>query len=475
MIGLDKQTSGGRNWTAILVVLGVLAGAVLLGATASILWLVLIVAGVVGVLLLQRPVLGLPLLILAALLVPIEIGTGSAVVLNTVTMLIPVLLGIWLLSMLLRRDVGIYRTPANTPLALFLLASFFSLLIGNALWSAEVPRESSFIIVQLAQWAIFVFAAGAFWLVGNLTPDYRWLKRLTFLFLVVAGGLALIRLIPGAQQAIIAPLATGAIIRAPFWIMLGALALGQLMFNKDLHPAWAVFLLLSLVGVFVYAIVQELSALSNWIGLGAVIAVLMWLRWPKLRWPAMIAIFLLLVSGVLLPFFWDAAGGEDEWAESGGSRLALTERVIEVTMHNPITGLGPAAYRPYARVEPLPYRNAVWFDPQVSSHNNYVDLFSHAGIVGLLLFFWFAVEMGKLGVRLRKRYQTGFESGFVNGMLAAGAGALVLMALADWILPFVYNIGFFGFQASVLVWIFLGGLVALDRLAYEAGEVEGLA
>jgi len=29
----------------------------------------------------------------------------------------------------------------------------------------------------------------------------------------------------------------------------------------------------------------------------------------------------------------------------------------------------------------------------------------------------------------------------------------------------VYNIGFLGFQASVLVWLFLGGLVALEQIA----------
>ena len=38
--------------------------------------------------------------------------------------------------------------------------------------------------------------------------------------------------------------------------------------------------------------------------------------------------------------------------------LVLIERVIEVTMHNPITGLGPAAYRFYARMTPLAYGGA---------------------------------------------------------------------------------------------------------------------
>jgi hypothetical protein len=82
--------------------------------------------------------------------------------------------------------------------------------------------------------------------------------------------------------------------------------------------------------------------------------------------------------------------------------------------------------------------------------------------VGLGLFLWFAVEVARLGVRLRRRLVEGFAAGYVNGMLAAGAGALALMAFADYMLPFVYNISFRGLEASVLVWFFLGGLMALD-------------
>jgi len=70
----------------------------------------------------------------------------------------------------------------------------------------------------------------------------------------------------------------------------------------------------------------------------------------------------------------------------------------------------------------------------------------------------------RLGFRLRSYFTGGFAAGYVNGMLAAWAGALALMLFADWVLPFVYNIGFPGFQASVLVWLFLGGLVSLDGI-----------
>ena len=93
-----------------------------------------------------------------------------------------------------------------------------------------------------------------------------------------------------------------------------------------------------------------------------------------------------------------------------------------------------------------------------------MDLFSHVGLLGLGLFFWFAVEVARLGLRLRATYTQGFAAGYLNGILAAGAGALVLMLLIDGILPFVYNFGFRGFKASVLVWLLLGGLISLDAI-----------
>ena len=132
-------------------------------------------------------------------------------------------------------------------------------------------------------------------------------------------------------------------------------------------------------------------------------------------------------------------------------------------MRNPITGLAPASYRPYAGAKPLQYYRALWWNPQINSHNNYVDLFSHTGLLGLGLFLWFAVELGILGWRLTDRHAAGFTGGYVSGMTAAWVGSLVIMMFADWILPFVYNIGFPGFQASLLVWLFLGGLVAIDN------------
>jgi hypothetical protein len=175
-------------------------------------------------------------------------------------------------------------------------------------------------------------------------------------------------------------------------------------------------------------------------------------------------LLILLLTGILFPAVYEFAGGDAEWRLSGLSRIDLGRRVLEVTMRNPITGLGPASYRVYASMEPLVWRSGkfVWIGAVISSHNNYVDLFSHVGLLGLAIFLWFMAEVALLALRLRKRTLSGFVNGYINGALAAWTGIMVIMVFADWFLPFVYNVGFPGFQASVLVWMYLGGIVAIN-------------
>ncbi len=455
------------------VALAVLALAFLLGQRASPLWLGLLLAGFGALVLLARPSLGLFVLVAAALLARLEFGTGTDVTLNPATLLMPAVAAVWLLDQVRRGRVRIVPSPVNWPLALFLLAGLLSLLIGRATWDPMVPVGGNFVLVQLAQWAIFAFSALAFWLTANLVTDERTLWRLTALFLLVGGGVAILRALPGLG-GLVGRFTTAAFVRAPFWVLLVALAGGQLLWNRRLSAAWRIFLAAALLAALAYAFVDQQEAASNWVGIGATLGLLVWLRFPRLRWPLLALVVILALIGVLFPAVYDFAGGDDEWTESGGSRLVLIGRVIDVSMRNPITGLGPAAYRHYAAMTPLQYQRAFWVVPQVNSHNNYVDIFSQVGLVGLALFGWFVAELARLGYRLHRRYTSGFAAAYVNGMAAAGVGALVIMLFADWILPFVYNIQFVGFQASVLVWLFMGGLVALEGMGEgERGRERG--
>jgi hypothetical protein len=466
------------GWLQALLIAAVFLAAAGLGYRASATWFALLAAGLGGLVLLQRPAWGLLLIVPAALVVPLPIDTGSEVKLNAVTVLVPALLAVWGLEIIVRAGkVRLAAGKVNPPLALFVIAGLLSLFIGLALWDPLVPRRDSFMLVQLAQWSIFAFSAGAFWLTANLAKDRRWLRWMTSTFLLIGGMLAFLVILSAgsgtlALQVSAAVNRGAALGRAPFWMLLVALSAGQLLFNRDLKPVARIFLVAVLGAALVYAFVLQRQVTSHWLGISVALATLVWLRFPQLRWVAVIAFVVLAVAGGLLSSVYDFAGGDAEWEESGASRLVLIERVVEVTMRNPVTGLGPAAYRPYANMKPLAYGQAFWVAPQINSHNNYVDIFAHQGLLGLGLFAWFCFEIARLGRRLHRRYPTGFAAGYVNGMMAAGLASLAIMMLADWILPFVYNIGFPGFQASVLVWLFLGGLVALDNMPIEGSTGE---
>jgi hypothetical protein len=93
-----------------------------------------------------------------------------------------------------------------------------------------------------------------------------------------------------------------------------------------------------------------------------------------------------------------------------------------------------------------------------------VDLIAQVGLLGLFCFLWIFFEVGRLSWRLIKQLQNGFAYSYAYGIFAGLVGSLMAAFLVDWILPFVYNIGFNGFRASILVWIFFGGLVSLEQI-----------
>ncbi len=138
--------------------------------------------------LLLRPEWGPVVLVLAALAVPLQFGTGTEVTLNAATLLVPALGALWLAHGLLRRRLTWTASPADRPWLLFLAAGLLSLGIGRATWDPAVPVQADFILVQLAQWAIFAFAALAYWLPGMLLRGPRDAERMTWALLWVGGG-----------------------------------------------------------------------------------------------------------------------------------------------------------------------------------------------------------------------------------------------------------------------------------------------
>jgi hypothetical protein len=95
-------------------------------------------------------------------------------------------------------------------LALLVVAGL-SIAWGGALWNPLVRAGGNFSVVQLAQWAVFILSAGAFWLAANRVDGARWLQQMVWPFLglgavyiglrLASGGAALpAQLFPGARR-----------------------------------------------------------------------------------------------------------------------------------------------------------------------------------------------------------------------------------------------------------------------------------
>jgi O-antigen ligase len=195
--------------------------------------------------------------------------------------------------------------------------------------------------------------------------------------------------------------------------------------------------------------------LSGWfpalIGLLAIILIGNW----KVGLPLMAlgGLFVLLnlptVSGLV-------SGGDNTYSLM--TRQKAWEILIEIIKVNPILGLGPSNYYWYTALF-----NILGYYVTFNSHNNYVDIIAQTGFLGMACFLFFFTQIGLTIWRLLPRVPQGFPRAYLLGALGGLVGTLAAGVFGDWIIPFVYNIGFAGFRSSVLCWLFLGGVTAIQN------------
>jgi O-antigen ligase len=221
-----------------------------------------------------------------------------------------------------------------------------------------------------------------------------------------------------------------------------------------------VVLLFTLAGATLWPIFFQRIWLAGWIPVLVTIGVIFWLHFPRYRWVIIAGIIIGVTIG--LPFLLQAVNWEMEWETSGAARLALWRSVTELASQSSVFGLGPVAYRHYHYLKPLTY-GVTWLIPNVSAHNQFIDLFAQLGLVGLACYVWFLIEALLLAWRIYRRSE-GFARGYGLAVIGALVGTFVADMTAATSLPFVYNVGFPGFRASVLSWMLLGGLVAIENM-----------
>lgn len=461
--GLDLSPQFLLRWT---IVLSVILLSTYLGSRVSTNYLIAIIGGIAVLILIRLPPLGL-VGVIAGLVIPFSISTGSQTPFNTTLLIIPALLVLWIAEMLRRHQFRVVPSSTNLPMFALTVSATISLIAGNLPWNLFASTAP--IPAQVGGWAVFVFSVGVYFLVANLVKDQRWLQTLTWLFLTIAGLYMIGRFGIPPLTSLSAMMTEMRSDGSIYWVWIMALASGQLLFNRKLHPLVRILLILLIALTIYNGFFRARDWASGWlpplIALGAIILLRSW----RLGLLAAVLGFAFLL--IFSPNIFDSLLGSTVDVESYSlmtrdvARQILLQQVLPLS---PIWGLGPANYYYYT---PL-YSILGWY-VRFNSHNNYVDIVVQTGIIGLLCFFWAVGAIGLLSWRLRKRFAGDFADGYVHACLGGLGATLVSAWLGDWLLPFVYNIGLNGFRASVLAWLFLGGLVVLDRLSnMSTGQVD---
>lgn len=401
----------------------------------------------------QRPVVGLRLLVVAGVLVPLPFRVGATSANVCVLLAFAVVAG-WSLRRLLIGGIRFERTALTYAVLALAATSIVSFLAGQAPWFDGA--ETAPMRAQLGGLALYLLSAGLTLVAGEALSGADSLRSLTFLFLTAAGiavAAAIAAALPGLS--LLAQIVRVESLGSAFWTWTAALALGQALFNRELGTRVRAACLLLASAVLIRGLVVAFSWASGWLPPLVAMGTLLALRFPR---GSLIGALLgvapaayvgqSVISAVL-------AGESYSWL----TRTQALDVMWQLIQRSPWVGLGPANYYFYARQFSL----LGWY-VTFSSHNQYVDLLAQTGLAGLGAFVAIAVSAVLLIRNLRARYaRSGFEAAYLAGVLGGLTGSLASGLLADWLIPFAYNIGLTGFRSSLLFWLFLGGLLSLQR------------
>ncbi len=449
------RTKNCKAWTALVCIL---LAAVSAGLSLPIQIYLMIIGGlatlgtVLVALLVQtrNPTLGFAGLILTAAAFPFEFHGPSKSILSFPFLIATYLCIGWIVALLARsHHQGLDSSRVVYAVLAFMIASIISFVAGQYPW---FPVEGAPLGAQLAGLGLFLLSGGLFLAVGHQVRNLAQLRWLTWLFLG-AGAVSCFADVfwldfvsrwtkPGSLGSL-------------FWTWLVALSFSQAAFNLQLSRATRISLY-CLTGLSLYrGFFQSFDWASGWLPPLISFGVVLFFRLPR------IALGLALLAAPLGLFLStvlrEAVDAHERYSLL--TRLEALSVLGDVLEKSPLIGLGPANYFHYAALFPI----LGWYT-NFSSHNNYVDLLAQVGLLGFLAFCWFIFEMVQLSLRVYSSVPGGFAQAYLIGSIGGLAGSLASGMLADWIIPFFYNIGIRGFRSSLLFWVFLGGILALKRI-----------
>ncbi len=384
---------------------------------------------------------------------PLPTGTNAQLPVSLVAALL--IAPIWLIQMLIRKQIRLVPSRSNLPVLLFIAVSIFSLLASGLFYRAQFfawrqyTSGIGFIVVQLSGLILLILLPLMFLIALNLFQGPQWIRRIFILMLIPAVPALLVNVLN---------------------LHLGVSILG--LWAPGLYHMWLIALL--------YSQLLVNPALTRWQRVGAIGLIVAWLSWAfvlrleNISFWAPTFLALLLLTGIkskkaliivlavtALPFivgygyYYQHVYVKAQTMDFNRFWLWPTIIGLVVRYASPVIGAGPVGYYPYIVT--------LYPDQAMSAHNNYVDIFGETGIVGFSLFIWMLVSILRTGWKLHRMQPDGFNRAFSTGAMAGLAGMMGAMMLNDWFLPFIYNGTLLGFDWDIYAWIMLGAMVGMEH------------
>jgi O-antigen ligase len=236
------------------------------------------------------------------------------------------------------------------------------------------------------------------------------------------------------------------------WVV--AISASWALFDRQL-AWWLRVGLLGLVFLWVYwSFGLNASWLAGWLPGVVALAVVAWRRSSRL----LIVFSLFFVVAIVMNTEYLERTLEAERQTSLLTRLDAWQQNWLVTREHLLFGTGPGGYAAYY----ISYFPTM----AMATHNNYIDILAQTGLLGLSMLVWFLASLIRSGLRVARRLQGrgDFSEAIANAALAGTVGAVVIAAFGDWLMPFAYTQGITGFDHAVYTWMFMGMILAVDRL-----------
>jgi hypothetical protein len=370
------------------------------------------------------------------------------------TAVLSALLVRWLLERLQRGELRLPRSRLTVPLLAIALTALASGLMGALFYDPAVPGVHRFALAQLYATALIVLSVATPFLVSEHIASRR--RLTTVAIVLVAVGMLMTVTTMTQPRLMMVPRWYPIIITYAFTFACAAIVCR--LPRRPWHWVAAVSAIaLTLEGPAKNFIFHHSQWVSGWIMIGVPLLLLPLVSFPRFTLAA------LVIGGTASAYWvWPLVENAFELARREGDfgRLRIWQDALLMGGLRPFLGVGLGNYIDYAE------RYAQVDIALASAHGNYQQIVAEMGLTGFGFVLWALSRAFGLAWHLFRAASDPLYRTIGLAVFGGLAGQAAAAVVGDYLLPSYHNGGHGNISATIYTWIWIGALMATDRLAF---------